>query len=66
MQISLKLKPFSPFFIAFQKSTLNLEYFETEDQSHRLSINEFINGETGSYLNVQVAFFHATLRQITC
>ena len=66
MQISLKLKTCSRFFIAFQKSTLNLEYFGKKDQSRSLSITEIINFETGSYLNVQKAIFHATLRQITC
>ena len=65
MQTSLKLKTCSRFFIAFLKSTLNLEYFEKKDQSHSLSITEIINCETGSYLNVQKAIFHATLSQIT-
>ena len=64
--ISRKPKTFSGFFITFLKSTLNLEYFEKKDQSHSLSITEIINCETGSYLNVQMAIFHATLRQITC
>ena len=50
----------------FLKSTLNLEYFEIKDQSHSLSITEIINCETGSYLNVQMSMFLATLRQITC
>ena len=49
MQISPKPKPFSTFFIASMKSTLNSEYFEKKDQSHRLSITEFIDCETGSY-----------------
>ena len=31
------------------KSTLNSEYFEKKDQSHRLSITEIIDCETGSY-----------------
>ena len=53
-------------FITFLKSTLNLEYFEKKDQSKSLSITEIINCETGSYLNVQKAMFHATLRQVTC
>ena len=66
MQTSLKLKTCSPFFIAFLKSTLNLEYFEKKVQSYSLSITEIINCETGSYLNVQKAIFHATLLQITC
>ena len=50
----------------FLKCTLNLEYFEKKDHSHSLSITEIINRETGSYLNVQKAMFHAMLRQITC
>ena len=66
MQTSLKLKTCSQFFIRFLKSTLNLEYFERKDQSHSLSITKIINCETGSDLNVQNAFFHATLRQVTC
>ena len=66
MQIPLKLKTCSRFFIPLLKSTLNLEYFEKKDQSHSLSINEIINCEKGSYINVQKAIFHATLRQITC
>ena len=66
MEISLKLKTISPFFIAFLKSTLNFEYFEKKDHSQSLSITEIINCETGSYLNVQNAIFHATLRKTTC
>ena len=66
MQTSHKLKTCSRFFIAFVKSTLNLDKFETKDQSYRSSITEIINCETGSYLNVQKAIFHATLLQITC
>ena len=66
MQTSLKLKTCSRFFIAFVKSKLNLEYFEKKDQSHSLSITEIINCETGSYLNVQKAIFHATPRHIIC
>ena len=66
MQTSLKLKTCSPTFKSFLKSTLNSEYFEKKDQPHSLSITENINCETGSYLNVQKAVFHATLRQTTC
>ena len=66
MQTSLKLKTCSRFSVAFLKCTLNLEYFETKDQSRSLSITEIINCEAGSYLNVQKAIFHATLRQTTC
>ena len=60
------MNAFSVFFIVFVKSTLNLEYFEKKDQSQSLSNTEIINCETGSYLNVQKANFHARIRQITC
>ena len=66
MQTSLTLKSCSRIFIVLLKSTLNLEYFERKDQSQSLSITENINSETGSYLNVQKAIFHATLRKTTC
>ena len=65
-QISLKRKIFSRFFFAFVKCTLNLEYFEKKDHSYSLGITEIIYCETGSYLNVEKAIFHATLRQRTC
>ena len=45
---------------------VKFEYFEKKDQSQSLSITEIINCETGSYLNVQKAIFHATLRKTTC
>ena len=64
MQTFLKLKTCSQFFMAFLKSTLNLQYFEEKDQSHSLSIIEIINSETGSYLNVQrPSFMQRFVRQ---
>ena len=66
MQIPRKLKTFSECYIPFSEYTLNLEYFERKDQSQSLSNTEIINCETGSYLNVQKAIFHATLRHTTC
>ena len=48
------------------KSTLNLEYFEKNDQSHSLSITEINNCKTSSYLILLKAIFHVTLRQPTC
>ena len=66
MQTSLKVKTCSRLFIAFLKSTLNFENLEKKDQSQSLSITEIINYETGSYLNVKRAIFHATPWQITC
>ena len=65
MQTSLKLKTCSRFFIAFLKSTLNFEYLEKKDQSQSLTITEIINCDPGSYLNVQKAIFHGTLRKPT-
>ena len=65
-QITQKRKTFSGFFIAFLKSTLSLEYSQEKDRSRSLSIKEIMNCETGSYLNVQKAVFHATPRHITC
>ena len=62
----MKLKTCSQFLIAFLKSTLNLEYFERKNQSPSLSTTEITNSETGRYLNLQKAIFHATLRQTTC
>ena len=53
-------------FYCFLKSTLSLEYSQEKDRSRSLSIKEIINCETGSYLNVQKDFFHATPRHITC
>ena len=66
MQTSMKLKSCSRFLIASVKSTLNLECFERNDQSQRLSAAELINCETGTYLNVQKTLFQARLRQATC
>ena len=62
----MKLKTCSQFLIAYLKSTLNFEYFERKNQSPSLSITEITNSETGRYLNLQKAIFHATLRQTTC
>ena len=66
MQTSRKPKTCSRFLIAFLKSLLNFEHIEKKDQSQSLSITEIISCETGSYLNVQKAIFHATLRKTTC
>ena len=45
---------------------LNLEYFQKKKgKSQILSITEIINCETGSYLNVENAIFHATVRKTT-
>ena len=57
------------FFLIFycvSESYFKFVVFLKKDQSQSLSIAEIINCETGSYLNVQKAIFHATLGQITC
>ena len=66
IQTSLELKTCSRFFIAFLKSTLDFQYLEKKDNSESLSITEILNSETVSYLNVQKAIFHETLRKATC
>ena len=43
MQLSQNLKSFSGFFIKFQKSTSNCDYFEEKDGSHSLSISQIIH-----------------------
>ena len=60
------MNAFSEFLNTFLKSSLILEYLEQKVQSQSLSITEIINCQTGSYLNVQKAMFHATIRKITC
>ena len=57
---------FLDFFKEFLKSTFHLEYFEKKDLCYSLSINEIVNCEAGSYLNVENPIFHAKLPQITC
>ena len=42
---------------------LNFEYAEKKDQSQSLGIMEIINCKTGSYLSVQKAIFHSTIRK---
>ena len=55
--LSQKQKNFSGIFIAFIKSTLNLEHFDKKSESHSFSISQIIDSEGGGYLNVQNAFF---------
>ena len=66
MQTPLKLKTCSQYFCCVSEIYVKIQVFQKKDQSHSLSITEIINCETGTYLNVQNAMFHETLRQITC
>ena len=50
-QLSQNQKMFSDFSSAFPKSTLNLEYFETEDEPQRLFISEILDCKKPGYLN---------------
>ena len=58
-------KNFFRIFYCVSEIYIKLGVFKKKDQSYSLSIKEIINCERGSYLNVQKATFHATLRQIT-
>ena len=49
--LSLKQKTFSRFFIAFLKSTLNGEHFQTKGEFSSLSISEIIDSKRGGYLS---------------
>ena len=63
MPTSQKLKTYFRLFISFLKSMLNFESAENKDQSQSLGIMEIINCKTGSYLSVQKAIFHSTIRK---
>ena len=50
--LSQKRKTLSGFFIAFQKSAWNLQYFEEKDECHSLITSEIVVSERGCYWNV--------------
>ena len=60
--LCLKQKTFSEFFIAFLKSTSNVEHFEKIRGSSRLSISEIIDSKRGSYLRVRKALIQNSFR----
>ena len=45
MQVSRKEKPFSEFFSAFLKSSLNFENFQKKDDSHSWGISKITESE---------------------
>ena len=47
--LSLKQKTSSEFFIAFLKSTWNVEHFQKKGESSSLSISEIIDSKRGGY-----------------
>ena len=60
--LSLKQKTFSGFFIAFLKSTLNIEHFRKKGESSSLSISEIIDSKGGGYLSAWKALLQNTFR----
>ena len=52
MQVSRKEKPFSEFFSAFLKSSLNFENFQKKDDSHSRGISEITDFEEYGSINV--------------
>ena len=52
MQVSRKEKPFSEFFSAFLKSSLNFENFQKKDDSHSRGISEITDSEEHGSINV--------------
>ena len=50
--LSQKEKTFSPFFLTFLKSALNLEHFEKNEEYPSLVISKVIDSERSGYLNV--------------
>ena len=50
--LSLKQKTFSEFFIAFLKSTSNVEHFQEKGESSSLSISDIIDSKRSGYLSV--------------
>ena len=51
-QLCSERKAFSGFFIAFLKCILNLEHFETKDESPSLTFPEIIDSKGGGDLDV--------------
>ena len=60
--LSLKQKTFSQFFIAFLKSTRNVEHFQKKGECSSLSISEIIDFKRGGGLSVLKALLHNSFR----
>ena len=52
MQLSQKLKTFSPVFPAFSKSRLSFEHFQKKDDAHSLFVSEATACENRGYMYV--------------
>ena len=64
--LPLKQKTFSGFFIAFMKSTWNLEQFQKNGESSSLSICEIIEAKRDGYLSAWKALLQNSFRESTC
>ena len=60
--LSLKLKPFSSFFIAFLKCTWNGEHFQKKGEFSSLGISEIIDSKRGGYLSAWKALLQNSFR----
>ena len=60
--LSLKQKIFSGFFLAFLKSTWNVEQFQQNGESSSLSISEIIDSKRGGYLSAWKALLQNSFR----
>ena len=60
--LSLKQKIFSGFFIAFLKSTWNMEQFQKKEEFSSLSISEIIDSKRGGYLSAWKALLQNSFR----
>ena len=63
MQLSQKQKPFSQFFAAFLKSSLNFEHFQKKDDSHSWCNSEITASKKHGYINVYKVTFQGILRK---
>ena len=62
MQLPQKPKTLSGFFIAFVKSTSNLENFLKKDEPHSLNISKNIDSERRGYLILEKVPFQNSLQ----
>ena len=60
--LSLKQKTFSGFFIAFLRSSWNIENFQKKGECSSLSISEIINSKRGGYLSAWKALLQNSFR----
>ena len=56
MELSLKSKPFSDFFVPFLESTSNFKHFEKEHDLHSCFISEITECETPDFENISLSY----------